>query len=209
MPTRPGHGQNSAQKDRQDGKDGEDREDNDPRDPRTFERLYREYAPRLYTYIAYRVGAVQESEDLVADTFMKAVRHIKSGNVVWQCEDSFAAWLFRIAHTTVSDYFRNRRGEDESLPIESLPDLVDSEMLPEDVLLQKEQLAQMRGLIATLSPRRQEVLTLRFFGELQNREIAKVLELDERTVASHLCRGLEDLHRKYSEELARHGESAI
>ena len=86
---------------------------------------------------------------------------------------------------------------------------VDGEMLPENVLLQKEQLAHMRGMLATLSPRRQEVLTLKFFGELQNWEIAKVLGLDERTVASHLCRGLEDLHRKYSEELARPGESAV
>src|SRR5207249_2390824 len=138
-------------------------------------------------------GSAQETEDLLADTFMKAVRHIKSGSFVWQCEDSFAAWLFRIARTAVIDYFRVH-GQEESVPLDGLPDLVDGELLPEDALLRKEQLARMRYLIGTLSPRRQEVLTLRFFGELQNWEIAKVLGLDERTVASHLCRGLEDLH---------------
>jgi RNA polymerase sigma-70 factor (ECF subfamily) len=137
---------------------------------------------------------------------MKAVRQIKSGAFVWQCEDSFAAWLFHIAHTSLSDYFRGRHGQEDDVPLDDLPDLVDDKMLPEDALLRKEQLAHMRYLIATLSPRRQEVLTLRFFGELQNREIAKVLGLDERTVASHLCRGLEDLHRKYSEELSHPGE---
>ncbi len=35
----------------------------------------------------------------------------------------------------------------------------------------------------------------RFFGELPNREIALALGLDERTVASHLCRALDDLER--------------
>ena len=41
------------------------------------------------------------------------------------------------------------------------------------------------------------MITLRFFGGLRNMEIAALLELDERTVASHLCRGLRDLHRRY------------
>jgi DNA-directed RNA polymerase specialized sigma24 family protein len=44
-----------------------------------------------------------------------------------------------------------------------------------------------------LSPRRQEVVTLRFYGGLRNREIARVLGLDERTVAAHLCRAIQDL----------------
>jgi RNA polymerase sigma-70 factor (ECF subfamily) len=206
MPARPGHGQNWAEQYEQE--DGGDPQGSDPADPRTFERLYLHYAPRLYAYVAYRVGSTQESEDLVADIFVKAVRHIKAGSFTWQCEESFAAWLFRIAHTAVSDYFRSRRGQ-EDVPIEDLPDLVDGDLLPEDALLQKEQLSHMRDLISTLSPRRQEVLTLRFFGELQNKEIAQVLGLDERTVASHLCRGLEDLHRKYSEELSHPGESAL
>jgi DNA-binding NarL/FixJ family response regulator len=38
---------------------------------------------------------------------------------------------------------------------------------------------------------------LKFFGGLRNNEIAQVLGIDERTVASHLCRGLEDLHCRY------------
>ena len=63
-----------------------------------------------------------------------------------------------------------------------------------DVLVE-ERFARLRGLMARLSPRRQEIVTLRFFGELPNREIARVLGLDERTVASHLCRALDDLER--------------
>jgi RNA polymerase sigma factor (sigma-70 family) len=55
----------------------------------------------------------------------------------------------------------------------------------------------MRALVATLSPRRQEIVTLKFFAGLRNREIADVLELDERTVASHLSRGLQDLQTRY------------
>jgi DNA-directed RNA polymerase specialized sigma24 family protein len=38
---------------------------------------------------------------------------------------------------------------------------------------------------------------LKFYGGLRNSEIAAVLGLDERSVASHLCRALDDLHRSY------------
>ena len=52
----------------------------------------------------------------------------------------------------------------------------------------------MHRMIARLPERRREIITLRFYGELRNQEIAEVLGLDVRTVASHLSRGLRDLH---------------
>jgi RNA polymerase sigma factor (sigma-70 family) len=69
---------------------------------------------------------------------------------------------------------------------------------PEEALTQQETFEQMRALLATLSPRRQEVITLRFFGGLRNQEIAGILGLDERTIASHLSRGLQDLRDLYA-----------
>ena len=42
---------------------------------------------------------------------------------------------------------------------------------------------------------RAEVLTLKFYGELRNKEIAAVLGLDERTVASNLSRALDQLEQ--------------
>jgi hypothetical protein len=58
MPERPGHGQNAKHEVNENGNAGEDQGESDPRNPRTFERLYLSYAPRLYAYVAYRVGAV-------------------------------------------------------------------------------------------------------------------------------------------------------
>lgn len=71
-------------------------------------------------------------------------------------------------------------------------------LLPEEALRQQETFQHMRELVTTLSPRRQEVITLKFFGGLRNKEIADILNLDERTVASHLSRGLQDLRDKYT-----------
>lgn len=168
------------------------------RDPAAFRELYNHYFPRVYAYVSYRVGRVRDSEDIVADTFLRAVDKLDSFE--WRGEGSFAAWLFRIARSHVSDFYRRGQGSEETIPLEDLPDLASGALLPADALAQKEKFACLRRLIGTLSPRRQEVITLRFFGGLRNKEIAALLDLDERTVASHLCRGLRDLHRKYVDE---------
>ena len=177
-------------------------------DPRAFVGLYDHYFPRIHAYVRYRVFRPQDAEDIIADVFLKAMRRI--GRFEWRHENSFAAWLFRIAHNMIVDYYRRYDG----IELASIPDpALDSDgrratkgigpatsraRQPEDALTQRETYRQMRALILTLSPRRQEVITLRFFGGLRNKEIALVLGLDERTIASHLSRGLQDLRKRYS-----------
>ncbi len=160
-----------------------------------FKELYALYFPRIYAYINYRVGRVQDAEDLVASTFLKATERL--GQFEWRGDGSFSAWLFRIAHDLVVDSYRRDGKVPKSVSIDELPEIRSDSVLPDDAALRKEEVECLRQLIGTLSPRRQEIITLRFFGGLRNKEVAGILGLDERTVASHLCRGLEDLHRKY------------
>lgn len=167
-----------------------------PHDPQAFKPLYQQYFPRVHAYIHYRVSSAQDAEDLISETFFKAIRNL--GRFRWHGEGSFAGWLFRIAHNLVVDYYRrNTRVGLSSTPNENLAEPSDQSPLPEETMMQKETFLQMRALIAQLSPRRQEIITLKFFGSLRNYEIAHILKLDERTVAAHLSRGLQDLRREY------------
>jgi len=166
-------------------------------DPEAFRELYRAYFPRVYAYIAYRVGRVQDAEDLTAETFLRAVEHMSRFR--WRGEGSFAAWLFRIAHNLVANFYRAAERAPEPLPLELLPDVNVADGLPADELARKEVLAHLRGLIGALSPRQQEIVTLRFFGGLRNQEIAALLDLDERTVAAHLSRGVRRLQEHYEQ----------
>jgi RNA polymerase sigma-70 factor (ECF subfamily) len=161
-------------------------------DPTAFGPLYDQYFPRVHAYVRYRVYDLHDAENVIADVFLRAIQN--SGRFRWRHTNSFAAWLFRIARNRVIDYRRQHRRV--PLLIEPEDDLVavaDQALSPEDVVAQQGTFYKMRTLIATLSPRRQEIITLRFYAGLHNREIARVLGLDERTVAAHLCRALQDL----------------
>ena len=166
-------------------------------DPGAFAPLYDHYFPRVYAYVRYRVYDPQDAEDIVSDVFIRAIRNLK--RFKWRHARSFAAWLFSIARNRVVDDARQRKRAGPALdPQEGLAEWADRAPLPEEVVAQQEAFQHMRALIATLSPRRQEVVTLKFYGGLRNNEIARVLGLDERTVAAHLCRALRDLERAYA-----------
>lgn len=168
-------------------------------DPEAFRLLYRHYYPRVYAYVASRVARKADAEDLTADVFTQVVKWLKKFE--YRGVGSFSAWVFRIAHNRLYQFYTQSRTMDAPLPFESLdelPEIVSDSTSPEGAVARKEQFAHLHALIATLTPRRQEIVTLRYFGGLNNREIAAVLGLDETTIASHLSRALDDLQRRYA-----------
>jgi RNA polymerase sigma-70 factor (ECF subfamily) len=166
-----------------------------PHNAEAFRALYRHYFPRVYGYVAYRVGRTADAEDIVADVFLKLLENL--GQFSYRGEGSFAAWLFRIAHNAVGQFYRR---DNPTASLDEMADLQSDELSVDQAVQQREQFRQLREQVMQLSRRRQEIVTLKFFGGLRNIEIADVLGLDERTVAAHLSRAVADLQRLYQTE---------
>ena len=167
-----------------------------PEQPEGFRQLYRCYFPRVYAYTAARIGNHADTEDLVADVFVKIVEALD--RFEYRGSGSFAAWVFRIAYNTVQQFYRQRQS---LVSFDALTRVADYDhSKPESIYLNKERSTLVHAMLETLSPRRQEILTMRYFGGLRNMEIAEVLGLNEKTVASHISRGLEDLQKKYRKQ---------
>lgn len=165
-------------------------------DPRAFGEIYDAYFARIYGYVAARLEARADAEDVVADTFVRALDKLQQFQ--YRGPGSFAAWLFRIAHNRVLD---ERRRQDHPTtvgdPLLDVQGHATNDGAPDTEVEREEESRHLRDLIRSLPPRRQEVIALKFFGGLRNREIAEVMGVDERTVASHLCRALEQLRSRY------------
>jgi RNA polymerase sigma-70 factor, ECF subfamily len=165
--------------------------------PDAIRPLYRHYFPRIFAYVAYRVASRQDTEDLTSEIFMKVVESIDQFE--YRGEGSFAAWVFQIAHNTVKQFYRVDERWETTL-IDALPELHSTDPLPDEAFSRKERFRWLQAALETLTPRRREIILLRFSSGLRNQEIASILNLDERTVASHLCRALEDLQQQYQQE---------
>jgi len=163
-------------------------------DASAFRELYQIFFPRVFAYVAYRVGTTQDTEDIVSETFSKVAQHIITFEP--KRTGSFSAWLFRIARNEVNNYFRQNHHSLSAISLADIPQIVSNEILPDDELVQKERFVILQRIIRRLSSRRKEIILLKYFAGMRNQEIASILSLDERTVASHLSRGLQDLHKQ-------------
>lgn len=165
-----------------------------------FRVIYAHYFPRIYAYIAYRVGRVTDAEDLTADVFLRIVEAVD--RFEYRGAGSFAAWAFSIALRQVQSFYRALHRRPEMLSLDEIPDIQHEggggAGTPDESYQRKERFRRLHIAIGQLSPRRQEIITLRFFGGLKNREIAAILTLDERTVAAHVSRALKDLQAFYA-----------
>jgi RNA polymerase sigma-70 factor (ECF subfamily) len=165
-----------------------------------FDDLYGEYYARVLAYLRFRVGSPEVAEDLVSQVFERVLTHLDG----LQAPGAAGAWLFRIAHNCAADYFRRQR---RAWPASSLTTLVDSshprESSPEEALVAREERLRLLTLLERLPEREREVIGLKFVACLQNREIARVLNMPEGTVGSILYRTLARLRDALRDEEER------
>ena len=166
-----------------------------------FEKLYSDLFPGLYGYIRARIVNAQDAEDIVSEVVLTIIS--KLGDFQWQHNGSFPAWAFRIARNKLTDFYR-KNGE-STIDIDDIA-LADLSSTPEQLVLQKNDRVLLSHQIRKLSPRKQEVLALRYFGGLRNKEIALVLDVDERTVSSYLKRALTEMQNQMKSD---NGERAL
>ncbi len=160
-------------------------------DPTNFAPLYDHYFPKIYNYIYHKVSNKQLAEDLVSETFYKALANIN--RFEWQ-KRSFACWLYTIARNQVIDNYRKQNpvlldGSEEELPSPEHNN-------PEEKVLRDVSRDELIALIRTLSQDQQDALLLRFQEELKIKEIAQVLNKNEGAVKALMFRGLKKLRQK-------------
>jgi len=159
-----------------------------------FLTLYQRYLPRVYRYVYRQVGNQQDAEDLTALVFTQALESLED----YQEQGSFAGWLFTIAHHRVADHYRQQR---KSISLEHVAStLSDSRPGPEAQALRHDRLELVAQAMDELTPDRQEVVTLRFFGELSNEEVAQVMGKSEAAVKMLVYRALRQLRRRCGED---------
>ena len=140
------------------------------------------YLHRLGVVLA---GNRPAGEDFVEESILSARRYFDSYD-----GDGFRAWMAAI--------MRNRHHErpraapmptDDEWP-QSIPDLNPN---PEQLALNSDSAARLRGIVAGLPEALREVLVLREFCNLSYTHIAATLKVPTRTVMSRLSRARDDL----------------
>lgn len=149
-------------------------------DKDAFGQLYERYADKIYNYVYYRTGNAADAEDLTARVFMRAMKHIANYD---DRGVPFSAWLYRIAHNLVANWYRDRSRR----KIMSLDDVSQwnfHEEGPESLAQFLEDREALLATIRRLPAERQELLILKFVERLSNKEIGDIMDRSEGAVKS-------------------------
>jgi RNA polymerase sigma-70 factor (ECF subfamily) len=148
-------------------------------DLEAFGLLYERYVDRIFNYIYYRTGNVNDAEDLTARVFQRALHHI---GTYTDRGVPFSAWLYRIAHNLVANWHRDRSRKQE-IPLDEAPLLSKGEH-PESALVRTQEQEALLRMIRSLSSDRQQLLILKFVDHLSNTEIGLIMGRSEGAVKS-------------------------
>lgn len=144
-----------------------------------FGMLYERYIDRIFNYVYYRTGNVNDAEDLTARVFQRAMNHIVNYT---DRGVPFSAWLYRIAHNLVANWHRDRSRRQE-IPISDAP-LIAKGDAPEASIVHTEQQESLLRLIRSLPAERQTLLILKFVEHYSNAEIGAIMGRSEGAVKS-------------------------
>ena len=162
-------------------------------DTDAFGALYEKYIDQIYNYIYFRTSNVKDAEDICSRVFIRALHHIE------RYEDRgypFSAWLYRIAHNLVVNWYRDRERSDEiSLSEQYPPPTMDGDV--EDSIEKENETESLMSVIRELPEDRKELLILKHVEGLTNTEIGQIMDRTEGAVKALYHRTLESLRDDY------------
>ncbi len=156
-------------------------------DEGAFDELYNFYFSPIYKYAYFRLKSKNEAEDLTQDVFLKAFKAISRYR---QEKTSFLAYLLTIARNSIIDFWRKKR----PTPLDSVneAEFAETASQPEEQE-QRERKEKIKRAMTNLSDDQYEIIALKFFSELSNAEIAKILNKSEEAVRQGQLRALKKL----------------
>lgn len=141
--------------------------------------------PELHRYCARLVGSVIDGEDVVQDTFARALIAVDELSAI----PAWRAWLFKIAHNRSLDLLRSRAVR-TSQPLAAAQDIPDPHTLdPLELLMRQEAVSTAISRFTQLPTLQRSTVVLKDVLNQSLEEIASLLDLTVDAVKGHLARG--------------------
>lgn len=162
-----------------------------------FDELLRRHQNKIFAYIYSVVKNRDVADDIFQETFVKAIMTLKQGR--YSADGKFSAWVSRIAHNLIIDYYRQEKSEQtvsadqddidllnrKDLCADNIEDLIVNEQIHEDV----------RKIIEALPESQREVLEMRYYRDMSFKEIAEATNVSINTALGRMRYAIINMRR--------------
>ncbi len=162
-----------------------------------FDALVERHKSRVYSYICRTIKDNELADDIFQETFVKVITTIKQGRYV--DNGRFQAWIVRIAHNLIIDYFRQEKSENmqstDTMGMNVLNKKELSETTIEDDLILSQIHTDVRRLILSLPSNQREVLLMRYYKDMSFKEIADATKVSINTALGRMRYAILNMRR--------------
>ncbi len=167
-----------------------------------FDTLLKRHQDRVYNYILRIIKNEDVANDIFQETFVKAILTIKQGR--YTENGKFPAWISRIAHNLIIDYYRQEKSENlQSADLGDVDVLNRKELCEdtiEDAIISEQIRDDVKYLINELPHLQREVLKMRYYQNLSFKEIAESTGVSINTALGRMRYAILNLRKIASEK---------
>lgn len=166
-------------------------------DNQAFDSLLKRHQSRVFSYIYSVVKNRDVADDIFQETFVKAITTIKQGR--YSESGKFSAWISRIAHNLIIDYYRQEKSEntlsadDESIDVLNRREFSDTNI--EELMVNEQIHNDVRRIIDALPDNQREVLVMRYYRDMSFKEIAEATKVSINTALGRMRYAILNMRR--------------
>ena len=145
---------------------------------RAFDILLNRTQTGIFSYIVFIVRNREVADEIFQDTFLKAIQKLQMRK--YSPTGKFNAWMIRIAHNAIMDYYRRQKAkhlidaEGDDLLIAQMSDKQILETSREDLLANAQVMDDVRNMIDYLPEVQSEIVKMRYYQNLSFKEISEI-----------------------------------
>lgn len=169
---------------------------------RAFDELLSRNQSKLFSYILFVVRGEDKANDLFQETFVKVITKLHQGRYV--DSGKFGAWIMRIAHNVIMDWYREQRSRNLIEPTDEndLSNLSGNDVLDSNVenrYVNDQIMVDVKNMMNMLPPTQREVVFMRFYQDLSFKEIAEMTGVSINTSLGRMRYAILNLRRMTKE----------
>lgn len=163
-----------------------------------FDLLLSRNQSKLFSYILFVVHEQDLANDIFQETFVKVITKLQEGRYI--DSGKFSAWIMRIAHNVIMDWYRDNRAknivetsDDNDLSNVTGNDITDFNI--EDRYVNEQVLRDVKKMMNLLSPTQREIVFMRFYQEMSFKEIAETTGVSINTALGRMRYAILNMRR--------------
>ena len=174
---------------------------------RAFDLLLSRNQAKLFSYIYFVVRDHDTADDVFQETFVKVITKLQQGKYV--ATGKFSAWIMRIAHNVIMDWYRDQKLERVIEPTEGndLSNIGSEEVLDgniESQFINEQILHDVKRMMDLLPTSQREVVFMRYYQQMSFKEIAETTNVSINTALGRMRYAIMNLRR-----MARENEETL